>query len=287
MTQWFSYLKHLDIPAKYKISHAVVEKLVASDIAFVEDQDHLKYDDILDHGKLSSKQAKLEETLKNLVTRESAFQIAQLEYEKKEARFVELTGYTTVILDQLYAQKKLGLKDIDDNLLLTAITDRDYEEINNALHHMTIIISRDVDVFRKRTNHLLVIWKALSQELMELIKSFEYRGLKVVSTNLRVKLIPELEEFKSALKDYNLGEESLSRHKIDLRLKEMVNQAREDLYGELTDPQIQLLEEINPDLKKDELIRILTDEKTRKDLIVLLETDKIELKMKKVIDRLI
>ncbi len=285
--EWFSYLKHLDVPGKLKISHSIIEKLVASDLQLVENSDILNFDDIVDHGSLSRQQAELEETIKRLSVKETAFHIAQLEYEKKEARFLEKTNYNSIKLDQIYAEKDLVLKDINDSALLAAIADRDWDLIVSEIADIISVIGRDVDIFNSRIEFLLKLWVQLSRDLSEKIKSFEYRGMKVISTNLRLKLVPILEEFKTALKDHLLKEESLSRGRIEIELMDMVKQAREDLYGDLTGSQVVLLDEINPELTKEELIRIIKDEKIREDLEVLLETDKIEIRMKKVIDRLI
>ena len=67
----------------------------------------------------------------------------------------------------------------------------------------------------------------------------------------------------------------------------MVEQARDDIYGELTTSQEELLNRINPQMKAYELVEILGDSESLKDLVVLLETKKIELSLKKIIDQLI
>jgi hypothetical protein len=284
---WFSYLKHLDIPQKLTISHKIVELLIQSDLDIVENSEVLNYNDILDHRELTPEQSELEQVIKGLASKETAFQVAQIEYENKEERFVNLTYYNRHLLDQKYAEMNMLLRDIKQDTITKAIDTRDIGKIIDVLKEAMVIISRDVDISYRRREFLSTLWTEVSEELLELIRSFEYRGLKVVSSNLRVKLKPTLEEYKQELKEPKLIENSLSRRDIDQSIKEMVEQAREDIYGDLTQSQIDLLNEISTELTAEELTQILRTDQIREDLLVLLQTEKIDIKMKKVIDRLI
>ena len=79
----FSYLKQLDVPQTLKVSHSVVALLLKSSAAGME----------ADSTILSPELEQLKEVIQELSSQEKVFQISKLEYEKKEARFVELSEF--------------------------------------------------------------------------------------------------------------------------------------------------------------------------------------------------
>ena len=168
--EWFSYLKHLDVPGKLNISHSIIEKLIKSDLSLIEDDEDLKYDDIVDHGKLSESQLILEDVMKKISVKEAAFHIAQIEYENKEKRFIEKTNLSLHILDQSYAKHDLTLHDIDDTPILGAISERNWSAISTQVGVVMVIFSPDVGVFQERINLLMKLWVELSRELSEKIR---------------------------------------------------------------------------------------------------------------------
>lgn len=277
----FTFLRHLDVPQKYRVSHKIVEMLIKSDEIDEETTDKVT------HDHLDQSQSMLEEVIKKLTAKEAAFQIAQMEYENKQKRFLKLTNLGEASLDQKYTEQNLSLRDIDEEKIMDAIQTGSVTRIIDELEEVSVIIARDIEIFYDRLSYLNTLWKDISAELLEKIRNFEHLGLKVVSSNLRVKLLPELEVFKQELKEPELTEDAISRSEINQKIDEMVEEAREDIYGDLTQAQAQLLNDINPNLDTEELIEILSNEQMLKDLIVLLETDKIDIRMKKVIDRLI
>ena len=114
--------------------------------------------------------------------------------------------------------------------------------------------------------NLLFTHKGLSGPAVLQISSY---WLVEAGRSIQIKLLPELAEFKQQLQ-IPMGEKATSLKDIDIRIKEMVIQSREDIYGELSESQILMLNELNPDLNIKELLSILSDDGSRQNLIFLL-----------------
>ncbi|MDH5402410.1 MAG: hypothetical protein OEY49_07965 [Candidatus Heimdallarchaeota archaeon] len=242
--------------------------------------------EILNHQKLNRDQTTLEDTIKKFSVKESNFLISKLEYEQKEDRFFRKTNYPNMKLDQEYIDKNLSFKDINDHNLLKAISDLSIFAINKAIEDMIQIIDHGVEMCYKRLRLIQKHWVSISEELLKKLNSFNYYGMKHISNNLRIKLLPELELLKLATKE-ELIEDSMSRVEINMEIESILNQAREDIFGDLSEEEIIFYDDLNSNLSQDQLIKILKDENSRKHIIELLKTNKISINIDKVIDRLI
>ena len=100
----YNFLRRLDIPQKIPISHKIVSILIDKSDA----DNKIEYSE----KKLSVKDKKLLDSVKDFFSNEESFLIAKIEYENKERRFLELTSYTTEQLDILYKKHELNFKDI-------------------------------------------------------------------------------------------------------------------------------------------------------------------------------
>jgi hypothetical protein len=271
----FSFLKELFVPQKLKISQKLVYRLVEIDEEI-----------LVKHKKeITANEEALMEAIELFAESEEKFNIAKLSYEKKQIRFIELTSYNEDRLDIRYAQQGLQFKDVRSAILEELIDNLDLPALINELFENKEIIEEDVDICYSRTDFLLKLWDEISEELGVRLQRFEKLGLKVASNNLRLKLLPQLAEYK-ALLNTPMNEETGSRLDVDIALKDMIKQVQEDIYGELTASQEEMLNVLNHDMNSKELINLLIDENSRKDLMHLLSTDKIEIKLKKVIDNL-
>ncbi len=67
----------------------------------------------------------------------------------------------------------------------------------------------------------------------------------------------------------------------------MIEKVKMDVYGDITESQINLIDNFTNDTKNEELIYILKNPEKLNDFIVLLETEKLSVKISKLIDRLI
>jgi hypothetical protein len=239
-----------------------------------------------DEDKLSSSQIQLRNDILDLSTQETAFQIAKTEYEKKERRFIELTHFNEEKLRIIYYEKNLVLKDVDLREMQLSLESKDIDRIITEVQRNKKVINKDIQICYDRVSILKNHWMIVSNELINKINNFEQRGIKLISNNLRLKLLPSLKELKSSLKS-ELVEGAVSRVDIDVQLNEMVQQAKDDVFGDLTDAQIDLLNDLGDSLDARELGRIVKDESMRNDLIELLDTGKITLSLRKIVDRLI
>ena len=70
-------------------------------------------------------------------------------------------------------------------------------------------------------------------------------------------------------------------------LNSMIEKVKMDVYGDITESQIKLIDNFTNDTKNEELIYILKNPEKLNDFIVLLETGKLSVKISKLIDRLI
>jgi hypothetical protein len=272
----FSYLKQLDVPQNLKVSHSVVSLLIKSSLPEMEE----------DSVGLSEEHEQLKHAIQELSVQEKAFQIARLEYEKKETRFVELSKFNQEKLDLLYFQHQLIFRDIDQESMSKAIDKGLINEIITTIDNNIEIIQAAIQTCYDRIQLLTKNWKEHSQELMEQINNFEQRGLKLVSNNLRLKLIPTLKELKSVLKS-NLVKGAESRLEVSMELKSIVERSREDIFGDLTDEQIALLEDLEPILEIGGLRKILENPQLRADFLELVDSGKIIVSIRKLIDQLI
>lgn len=271
----FSFLKELFVPQKLKISQRLVYRLVE-----IDEQD-------LDaHNKaIIANEEALVESIELFAKSEEKFNIARTNYEKKETRFIELTPYNEDRLDIKYVQEGLRFKDVRSSVLEELIDALNLPLLIEEILKNKKIIEEDVEICYSRIDFLLKLWDEINEELGVALQRFEKLGLKVASNNLRLKLLPQVAEYK-ALLNTPMNEETGSRLEVDLALKDMIKQVREDIYGELTASQEEMLNILKHDMSSNEMVSLLRDEKSRNDLIYLLGTDKIEIKLKKVIDNL-
>lgn len=271
----FGFLKSIYVPEKIKIMHNFIEKLLRI-------QPSQLRDDVVKDENKNILYQKIERTVKA----EEAFIISKLEYETKEKRFIKLTAYTEDKLDILYSLKNLMFKDIDPELLLQGINSRSLDDLVTALDHTQIIIKGATNVCFKRMQLFTREWDDMTEELLNKIKNFEQRGLKKVSNNLRLKLIPELNEMKMALKE-KLVKKAGSRDEINQKILDMVIKAREDIFGDLTEHQITLYEDLSPTTSSYQIVDMITNDSSRGNFIELIKTGKIEIRIEKLVDILI
>ncbi len=268
----FHFLRELYAPQKIgqheMISHKIIHKLIEIDTE--TDFDELKELKIL---------------LEKLVKIEEKFAIAKTEYEKKENRFINNTRYSETQLEHIYITKSLLFKDINSRRIAELIDNKYFAYLIDELKNTINIIIYDTEICYKRIDILINEWKIESKKLLDNIRSFEYKGLKYLSNNLRIKLIPLLKEYKISLQE-EMTESTMSRLEIYDMFNKIIREAIEDIYGELTDRQINMLENINSNLQADELIDIISNDQDRADLIYLLNTGKIKIKLTRVIDDL-
>ncbi len=271
----FSFLKELYIPQKLKISHRLVNRLIDVD-----------EEDLIKHIKeITANEVALVEAIELFAESEEKFNISRTNYEKKQIRLIELTTYNEDRLDLRYVQAGLQFKDVRSSILEELIDAMNLPTLIREIMENKIIIEEDVEISYSRIDYLLKLWDEINEELSVALQRFEKLGLKIASNNLRLKLLPQLAEYK-ALLNTPMNEETGSRLEVDLALKDMIRQVREDIYGELTASQEEMLNVLKHDLNAKDLINLIKDENSRNDLIHLLSTDKIEIKLKKVIDNL-
>ena len=271
----FSFLKELYIPQKLKISHRLVNRLIDVD-----------EEDLIKHIKeITANEVALVEAIELFAESEEKFNISRTNYEKKQIRLIELTTYNEDRLDLRYVQAGLQFKDVRSSILEELIDAMNLPTLIREIMENKIIIEEDVEISYSRIDYLLKLWDEINEELSVALQRFEKLGLKIASNNLRLKLLPQLAEYK-ALLNTPMNEETGSRLEVDLALKDMIKQVREDIYGELTASQEEMLNVLKHDLNAKDLINLIKDENSRNDLIHLLSTDKIEIKLKKVIDNL-
>ncbi len=271
----FSFLKELFVPQKLKISHKLVNRLLDID-----------EEDLSNHAKaITVNEVALVEAIELFAESEEKFNIARTNYEKKETRIIELTSYNEDRLDLKYVEAGLQFKDVRSAVLEELISSLNLPTLIRELLENKKIIEEDVEICYSRIDYLLKLWDETNEELGVALQRFEKLGLKIASNNLRLKLLPQIAEYK-ALLSTPMNEETGSRLEVDLALKDMISQVREDIYGELTTSQEEMLNVLKHDMSTDELISLIKDENSRNDLIHLLGTDKIEIKLKKVIDNL-
>lgn len=274
MTYPFRYLSEIASPQKLSFTHKLIEKLLNIEGGTTLDEQIMKM------------KSQFYQLIEELVKAEGRFSISRLEYEKKQVRFIENTFFTEPKLDQIFSTENLQFKEVPYESLKERLEKEDLYEFVKLIEEAIKIINIDVRFCKLRTDFLVLKWQEISQELFDRIRTFEHRGMKKASSNLRVRVLPILSELKSNLK-LDLIEGVISRVEISERIAEFVNEVREDIFGELTEEQIFMLEDLNPNLTSRELIEYISNEKSREDLIYLLETDKITIKLDKSIDNLI
>ncbi len=269
----FSFLADLNAPQKLSFSHKLIEYLLKLEHSSIDD-------------KIKSMRDLIISTIKKIIRKEEIFNIARVEYEKKEERFIEKTIWNEDKLDLKYRDLGLQFMEIPSKEIKMAIDDNDINLFLQRIEEGIEIIEIDIKYCKKRTEFLLNEWVNISDELFDKLRTFEFRGLKKASSNLRIKILPSISEYKSNLKQ-GLVENTISRLDIMENIDEWLRLVKEDIFGDLTDAQINMLENINHALTAGELIDYIKNDKTREDLIYLLETGKIEIKLDKIIDELI
>lgn len=274
MTNPFRFLADINSPQRLTFSNKLIEKLID-----IEEGSSL--DD-----QVPIMKSQFYKLIEELVKVEDKFSISRLEYEKKQVRFIENTFYTEPKLDQSYTTEKLQFREVPHESLRKRLENEELDEFVKLIEEAIRIIEIDVRLCKLRTDFLVIRWQEISQELFDRIRAFEHRGMKKASSNLRVRVLPILSELKSNLK-LDLIEGVISRVEISERIAGFVSEVREDIFGELTEEQVLMLEDLNPNLTSKELIGYITDDKSREDLIYLLETDKINIRLDKSIDNLI
>ena len=274
MTKPFRFLAEINSPQKLSFSHKLIDKLM----------------DIGEGSTLDEQVPKIKslfyQLIEKLVKIEDKFLVTRVEYERKERRFIENTFYTETKLDQIYSSENLQFKEVPHEALRKMLEKEELGQFMELIEESIAVIEIDIKYCKLRTDFLLSTWQEISQDLHDRIRTFEHRGVKKASSNLRVRVLPILSELKSNLK-LDLIEGVVSRIEISERIDEFVKEVREDIFGELTKEQIIMLEDLNPNLTAKELIEYIREDKSREDLIYLLETDKITIKLDKSIDNLI
>ncbi|MHA2276547.1 MAG: hypothetical protein ACXAC2_12300, partial [Candidatus Kariarchaeaceae archaeon] len=200
------------------------------------------------------------------------FFISKIEYEKKEDRFIKLTNYTEEKLETLYHKSNLYFNDIHSKQMEEIIESEDLNAIIDILNVNSKIINSSIENCYNRIEILLVTWKDLTSELLTKINNFEHRGLKIISNNLRLRLLPQLEVMKGQLK-LVMNDDSSSRAKIEEQLRNMVMSAEEDLLQALSEDQIKLFDQLSPSPSTKELVSILRDKNNLSDLVELILSD--------------
>ncbi|MCH8908607.1 MAG: hypothetical protein IH840_16090, partial [Candidatus Heimdallarchaeota archaeon] len=211
----FSFLLHIDVPEKIPITHRFVERL----LKIRSHQQKL-------HNHQDLEQQVFQAVLK-MVKAEESFLIAKLEYETKEARFVKLTDYNETRLDILFSKVDLMFKDIDETALLEAIEIKSFDKLISSVRKSINLMKIATDVCYERMDLITKEWVNISEELLIKLKNFEQRGLKKVSNNLRLKLIPEIRELKALLREKPVKGAG-SREEIEQKVLNMVEQAKSD-----------------------------------------------------------
>ena len=273
--------KSLNIPSECNISIKIQDKIIKllSDI----DVESL----LISLNEFNSILDVMFNNLEELSANEAIFKITEVEYEKKELRFIDLTHYSSSSLDQVYFKANLSLNDIIGSNFDNSYLKLNFNAMNKEIENIINITSLNSIIFKKRIALLISYWDDLSKNLLNEIKSFEFHALKLISSNLRVKIIPILEEYKSNLKHDKLNENATSRLIIKNDLNNMIEKVKMDVYGDITESQIKLIDNFTNDTKNEELIYILKEPEKLNDFIVLLETGKLNVKISKLIDRLI
>jgi hypothetical protein len=261
----YNFLRILDIPQKFSISHKIVSKLI-------DKSANKKHKVEYDEDELSSDEKHLLDTINHFFSKEESFFISKIEYEKKEDRFIKLTNYTEEKLETLYHKSNLYFNDIHSKQMEEIIESEDLNAIIDILNVNSKIINSSIENCYNRIEILLVTWKDLTSELLTKINNFEHRGLKIISNNLRLRLLPQLEVMKGQLK-LVMNDDSSSRAKIEEQLRNMVMSAEEDLLQALSEDQIKLFDQLSPSPSTKELVSILRDKNNLSDLVELILSD--------------
>ncbi|MFV2015948.1 MAG: hypothetical protein ACC656_10990 [Candidatus Heimdallarchaeota archaeon] len=269
----YNFLRVLDIPQKFTISHNLVSKLLKK-------SEDYKGEIIYHQDDLSIEENNLLESIQHFFSQEEAFSIAKVEYEKKENRFVRLTNYTHEKLELLYTQNNFHFNDIHAQKIEEIIESDDLSPLIDILNLNRKIIEKTVENCYQRIELLLEIWRETTIDLLRRINNFEQRGMKMVSNSLRLRLLPQIEMIKANLKPHML-EDSQSRADIEQQIREMVELAEEDLLQELTEDQVKLLENIKQNPSTKDLISLLRDQDRILDLIELVLSDFVKISFNK------
>lgn len=265
----YNFLRVMDIPQKIPLSHKIVSKLIDRS---ENEKDNIEYN----KNQLSNIDIALLTSIKEFYSNEETYHIAKIEYENKEHRFLELTNYTIEKLDILYNQHELNFRDIEAKKIEKYINSDSIEKLISTLNKNADIIKSTKEKCYRRANLLLSIWEDITKNLLLEINNFSHRGMKIISNNLRLKLIPQIEEMKISLKS-KMVKDSSSRADIEEQLRSMVKQAEEDLLQELTQKQIKLFEKIESTPKKNEVIQLLRNSENLDNLIELILSDFIQI----------
>lgn len=265
----YNFLRVLNIPQKFILSHNIVAKLLKKSES---SKDVIVYD----KEELSILERNLLESIQQFFSQEEAFSIAKIEYENKEDRFIRLTSYTSEKLDLLYLQNNFHFNDIHAQKIEEIIEMEDLSALIDILNLNSKIIDKTIENCYLRIELILETWREITAELYREVKNFEHRGIKIISNKLRLHLLPLIAMIKADLKP-QMSEDSRSRAEIDEELREMVLMSEEDLIQELTKDQINLLENIKETPNTKELISLLRDQDKMKDLIELVLSDFVKL----------
>lgn len=265
----YNFLRVLNIPQKFVLSHNIVTKLLKKSES---NKDVIVYN----KEELSILERNLLESIKHFFSQEEAFSIAKVEYENKEDRFIRLTNYTTEKIDLLYLQNNFHFNDIHSQKIEEIIETEDLSTLIDILKLNSKIIEKTIENCYQRIELILETWREITAELHREVKNFEHRGIKIISNKLRLHLLPLIAMIKADLKP-QMSEDSRSRAEIEEELHEMVLKSEEDLIQELTKDQINLLENIKETPNTKELISLLRDQDRMKDLIELVLSDFVKL----------
>ena len=267
----YNFLLPLNVPQKLKISHNLIEKL----LGLSENMDKSIADEFY---RLTPHQKRIYTLLDSLANLEEKFYIAKIEYDKKYLRFLQLTPLIEEVAEKNFNASGYILTDVDFEGILKIIDKQDIDEFIIILERNCEIINDDIKATYNRINAIMSEWKTISNELLEKIKNFEYRGMKYISARLRVKITPILAEMQESLRA-PFTEDATSRNDLIKQFEEIIEEAKEDIFGNLSQNQLSLYNHISDGLTESEIVSILKNSNMISDLIELMEDGKIEIKL--------
>ncbi|MCY3412331.1 MAG: hypothetical protein INQ03_11910 [Candidatus Heimdallarchaeota archaeon] len=265
----YSFLGDIDAPQHLKFSHNLIEYMKKLDFEINERE-----------------KPEVKQQIEDIVKIEKRFDVARFEYERKQQRFIDNTLWTENKIDISFSSMQLQFKEVPHQRMKDELDQGNIRGFLDQLEKAKRVIEQDIKICTKRTKFLLDEWEQINAELDNRLRSFEFKSMKKVSSSLRVRLLPIIDETKQNLK-LGLVEGVMNRVEIKEKIEEWLRMVKEDIYGDLSDKQIHMLEQLNETLEPIELINFLTEEETRKDLIYLLSTEKIRIQLTKIIDDLI
>ena len=152
--------KSLNIPSECNISIKIQDKIIKllSDI----DVESL----LISLNDFNSILDVMFNNLEELSANEAIFKITEVEYEKKELRFIDLTHYSSSSLDQVYFKANLSLNDIIGSNFDNSYLKLNFNAMNKEIENIINITSLNSIIFKKRIALLISYWDDLSKNLL-------------------------------------------------------------------------------------------------------------------------